>query len=94
MRDIMALADAINGFFDLRKPWLLAKSDDPERPRCTHRVCTQTLECFRVLTIYLKPVLPALAADAETFLGLPPQHVGRRRRAARAGRRRRVRTGT
>jgi methionyl-tRNA synthetase len=35
-------------------------------------VCTEALEAFRLLTIYLKPVLPKLAADVESFLGLPP----------------------
>ena len=73
IRLVMELADATNGFFDMAKPWLLAKSADSEDRRHLHRVCTQTLECFRVLTIYLKPILPALAREAETFLGLPPQ---------------------
>ncbi len=73
IRLAMELADATNGFFDLAKPWLLAKSNDPADRLHLHRVCTQTLECFRVLTIYLKPFLPTLAADAEAFLGLPPQ---------------------
>ena len=73
IRLVMELADATNGFFDMAKPWLLAKSADPADRLHLHRVCTQTLECFRVLTIYLKPILPKLAAEAETFLGLPPQ---------------------
>ena len=69
----MELADATNGFFDMAKPWLLAKSTDPADREHLHRVLTQTLECFRVLTIYLKPFLPKLAGDVETFLGLLPQ---------------------
>lgn len=73
VRLVMELADATNGFFDMAKPWLLAKSAEPSDRLHLHRVCTQTLECFRVLTIYLKPILPALALDAETFLGLGPQ---------------------
>jgi methionyl-tRNA synthetase len=73
IRLVMELADATNGFFDMAKPWLLAKSSDPSDRLHLHRVCTQTLECFRVLTIYLKPFLPKLAEDAEAFLGLPPQ---------------------
>ena len=73
IRLIMELADATNGFFDLAKPWQLAKSTDPSDRQHLHRVCTQTLECFRVLTVYLKPFLPKLAMDAEAFLGLPPQ---------------------
>ncbi len=73
IRLVMELADATNGFFDMAKPWLLAKSTDPADRLHLHRVCTQTLECFRVLTIYLKPILPKLAREAEAFLGLPPQ---------------------
>ena len=73
IRLVMELADATNGFFDMAKPWLLAKSAEPADRLHLHRVCTQTLECFRVLTVYLKPILPALARDAEAFLGLPPQ---------------------
>jgi methionyl-tRNA synthetase len=65
IRLVMELADATNGFFDMAKPWLLAKSNDPADRLHLHRVCTQTLECFRVL--------PKLAADAEAFLNLPPQ---------------------
>ena len=73
IRLVMELADATNGFFDMAKPWMLAKSTDPaDRPHL-HRVCTQTLECFRVLTIYLKAFLPQLASEAEAFLGLPAQ---------------------
>jgi methionyl-tRNA synthetase len=73
IRLVMELADATNGFFDMAKPWLLAKSSDPEDRLHLHRICTQTLECFRVLTIYLKPFLPKLARDAEAFLGVPDQ---------------------
>ncbi len=73
IRLVMELADATNGFFDMAKPWLLAKSNEPADRLHLHRVCTQTLECFRVLTIYLKPILPQLATEAEAFLGLPPQ---------------------
>jgi len=73
IRLIMELADATNGFFDMAKPWQLAKSSDPSDRLHLHRICTQTLECFRVLTVYLKPFLPKLAVDAEAFLGLPPQ---------------------
>lgn len=73
IRLVMELADATNGFFDMAKPWMLAKSTDPaDRPHL-HRVCTQTLECFRVLTIYLKAFLPHLASQAEAFLDLGPQ---------------------
>ena len=67
MREIMALADLANQYVDEHKPWVLVKSADTE-PQ-VQAVCSQALNLFRVLVIYLKPVLPLLAAKAERFLG-------------------------
>jgi len=69
LREAMALADTANQFVDEQKPWELSKQAGAERE--LHQVCSTALELFRVLTIYLKPVLPKLAADAERFLNLP-----------------------
>jgi methionyl-tRNA synthetase len=69
LREIMALADVANQFVDERKPWDLAKQAGKERE--LHEVCSSALELFRVLTVYLKPVLPKLAENAERFLNLP-----------------------
>ena len=69
VREIMALADQANLYIDRHKPWLAAK--DPARAAEVQAVCTQGLNLFRVLMIYLKPVLPQMAARAETFLGAP-----------------------
>jgi methionyl-tRNA synthetase len=66
MREIMALADKANQFIDLHKPWVMAK-DDAQLPQ-VQAVCTQGLNMFRVLTGYLKPVLPGIARGAESFL--------------------------
>lgn len=71
MRRIMALADRANQFVDAAKPWVLIKH--PARHNEVQAICTQGLNLFRVLVIYLKPVLPATAARAEVFLNLPPQ---------------------
>ncbi len=71
MREIMALTDRANLYIDQQKPWLMAK--DPARATAVQAVCTQGLNLFRVLAIYLKPVMPRLAAGAEKFLGLPSQ---------------------
>jgi len=67
MREIMALTDKANFYIDQHKPWLLAK--DPEKANDVHLVCTQAINMFRALIIYLKPVLPRMAAQAEQFLG-------------------------
>jgi methionyl-tRNA synthetase len=69
MREIMALADATNQLFDAVKPWVLAK--DPARLSELHDVCSRTLYRFKVLSVLLAPVLPALTARvAQEFFGL------------------------
>jgi methionyl-tRNA synthetase len=69
VRDIMALADRANQYVDLRKPWMLAK--DPTKAAEVQAVCTQALNLFRVLMIYLQPILPEMAAKARAFLQEP-----------------------
>jgi methionyl-tRNA synthetase len=67
----MLLADRANLYIDQQKPWLMAK--DPARAADVQGVCTQGLNLFRVLALYLKPIVPRLVAGAERFLGLPDQ---------------------
>ena len=69
LRTVMELADKVNGFVDENKPWEIAK--DPEREAELQRVCSITLEAFRMLSLYLKPVIPQVAAGVEEFLSLP-----------------------
>lgn len=68
MREIMQLADLANQFVDQHQPWTLAKEEEklPE----VQLICTQALNLFKILLIYLKPVLPKLADNAEGFLKL------------------------
>jgi len=68
VREIMLLADRVNEYVDQHKPWELAKHDSQRA--ALHDVCTVCIEAFRVLTIYLKPILPALAAQVEAFLNI------------------------
>ena len=70
LREVMALADRVNEYVDQHKPWELAKK--PENGAVLHDVCSVCIEAFRVLTVYLKPVLPALAAKVEAFLKVEP----------------------
>lgn len=70
LRTVMELADKVNGFVDENKPWEIAK--DPEREADLQRVCSITLEAFRMLSLYLKPVIPRVAAGVEEFLSLEP----------------------
>ncbi|MBU3548694.1 methionine--tRNA ligase [Polynucleobacter sp. P1-05-14] len=70
LRTVMELADKVNGFVDENKPWEIAK--DPEREADLQRVCSITLEAFRMMSLYLKPVIPHVAAGVEEFFSLPP----------------------
>jgi len=70
MRLIMALADKANRYIDDNKPWLMIK--DEERRGEVQLVCTQGLNMFRSLMIYLSPVIPAVAEDARLFLNEDP----------------------
>ena len=70
MREIMALADKANQYIDEHKPWILAKQ--PDQNDQIQAVCSVGLNLFRLLMIYLKPVLPKVAQDAEAFLQVQP----------------------
>jgi len=70
LREIMALADAANQFVDEQKPWELSKQPGAEQK--LQQVCSVAINLFRLLTIYLKPVLPQTAAEAERFLNVAP----------------------
>ncbi|RUQ32119.1 MAG: methionine--tRNA ligase [Candidatus Competibacteraceae bacterium] len=70
MREIMALADRANQYIDEKKPWTLAKQPGAEAE--VQAVCSMGLNLFRLLMLYLKPVLPGLAEQVEQFLQIPP----------------------
>ena len=70
LRAVMDQADAVNAYVDANKPWELAK--DAANNAKLQEVCSRLLEAFRILTIYLKPVLPTLAAQVETLLNIAP----------------------
>ena len=69
LRDIMALADAVNEYTDANKPWELAKQAGQEAR--LHEVCSELINAFAVLSVYLAPVLPRVAEQAAAFLNLP-----------------------
>ena len=71
VREVMALCDKVNAYVDANKPWEIAKA--PDQYERLHDVCTTCIEAFRILTIYLKPILPKLAADVAFFLMVPPE---------------------
>ncbi len=72
MRIVMALADKSNRYIDDHKPWVMVKSEDKQLD--VQLVCTQGLNLFRSLMIYLSPVIPVVAAGAREFLGEDAWH--------------------
>jgi methionyl-tRNA synthetase len=78
VRETMLLADRVNEYVDLHKPWDLAKhagadtANSSANAAALHDVCTVCIEAFRLLTIYLKPIVPALAKQVEAFLQVAP----------------------
>jgi len=70
LREIMRLADLANGFVAEKAPWVLAKQEGQDT--LLQEVCSDALEMFRLLTLYLKPVLPKLATEIEQFLNIAP----------------------
>ena len=70
MREIMGLADRANAWIADKAPWSLAKQEGKQDE--VQAICAQGINLFRQLVIFLKPVLPLLAADAEAFLNVAP----------------------
>lgn len=70
LRTVMEQADNVNAYVDVNKPWELAK--DTANNAKLQEVCSRLLEAFRILTIYLKPVLPSLALQVEQMMNLDP----------------------
>jgi len=70
LREIMRLADLANGFVADKAPWVMAKGEGQDE--ALQQVCSDALEMFRLLTLYLKPVLPKLASEIEQFLHIVP----------------------
>ncbi|MCK5477556.1 MAG: methionine--tRNA ligase [Methylococcales bacterium] len=71
MREIMALADKANQYIDEKKPWIIAKEEGKDAE--LHDICSMGINLFRLLVVYLKPVIPVLAENAESFLNIESQ---------------------
>lgn len=70
MREIISLADKTNQYIDDHKPWVIAKQKNSDDE--LQEICTMGLNLFRLLIIYLKPVLPVMANKTEQFLNVEP----------------------
>jgi methionyl-tRNA synthetase len=69
IREIMALADATNEYFDSKEPWKLAKQEDQQQ--VVVDICSQCINLFKAIMTYLQPVLPQTASRVEAFLNAP-----------------------
>ena len=76
VREITALADKANQYIDERKPWqmikALAQEEDAARQENVQQVCSTGLNLYRLLVMYLKPIVPTLAKKSEAFLRIDP----------------------
>ncbi|KNZ31973.1 MAG: methionyl-tRNA synthetase [Methylibium sp. NZG] len=74
IRLIMEVADAINKEIDGFKPWVLAKDAErvPDAKESLAHICASSIAGFKALTVFLKPILPALATQVETYLRSGP----------------------
>ena len=70
VREVTRIADLANQYIAQHEPWAMAKH--PDKATDVQLVCSQAINMFRLLMIYLKPILPDMAADAEQFLGINP----------------------
>lgn len=70
IRLLMEFADKANQYIAEQQPWVLIKN--PETEEQAYQVCSLGLNLFRLIILYLKPVLPELAAKVEDFLNIPP----------------------
>ena len=72
VREITALADLVNRYIDGHAPWRLIKV--PDRAGEVQEICSMGINLFRVVALYLKPILPAFTERAEAFLNVPPMN--------------------
>jgi methionyl-tRNA synthetase len=70
IRLIMALADKANQYINDKQPWVIAKTDSQSVE--LQQICSTGINAFRLLICYLKPVLPVMAKEAESFLAVDP----------------------
>ncbi len=70
IREITALADKANEWIAVEKPWQIAKEQGGVL--LLQEIASTALNLFRILIVYLKPILPRLAVSVENFLEIPP----------------------
>ncbi|XZR52775.1 MAG: methionine--tRNA ligase [Enterobacteriaceae bacterium] len=65
---IMKLVNLANFYININKPWFLLKNKIYSNK--IHNVCTMGINLFKILTLYLKPILPNFTLKSEFFLDI------------------------
>ena len=65
MVEIREMADEANRYFDEKAPWKLIREDQ----RSAQTILTDVLNIFRILSVYLKPIIPSYVQKVETLFG-------------------------
>ncbi len=66
VRAIVTLSDEADRFLERREPWVTVKTDLEK----TQATLTAAINAVRILTIYLKPILPKYVRKVERFLNI------------------------
>ena len=66
IREIMAQADSVNEYIAEQEPW--KRNKDQDQKQQVQDICSLGINLFRIILIYLKPVVPAMAEAGEFFL--------------------------
>lgn len=70
IKHITTMLDIINIYIDETKPWLMARNS--EQLEQLHQVCSILINSFRIISIYLKPIIPETITKVEAYLNIPP----------------------
>ena len=70
LKSVMFLCDKLNVYINNQKPWILIK--EKNNFHVTHEICTTIINIFKILTFYIKPVLPSISNNIEHVLNISP----------------------
>ena len=67
-RLLISHVESVNEFVNNKEPWILAKDDAHKTNNSyLHEVCSAALQSFRLLSIYLSPIMPDLTKKIASF---------------------------
>ena len=70
---LMSQVEVVNEFVNLREPWVLAKTQDQHIVNSDlHQICSTCLHAFRLLSIFLTPIIPDLTSKVALFFKETP----------------------